>query len=66
VRIEKAGRNKYTTSVELDLMLVLVVAYINVAIQVIIDDSTMICAAFDILDDFKLRPDSLFKVGQRL
>jgi hypothetical protein len=26
-------------------------AYINVAIQVIIDDSTMICAVYDTLDD---------------
>jgi hypothetical protein len=43
---------------------VLAAAYISVAIQVIMDDSTMIRAAYDTLEDRIKRPEILFGVSQ--
>jgi hypothetical protein len=44
---------------------VLAAAYINVTIQVIMEDSTMSWAAYDILDDRMYRLDHLFWVNER-
>jgi hypothetical protein len=44
---------------------VLEAAYINVAIQVIMEDSTLSWAAYDTLDDRIYRLDHLFRVNER-
>jgi hypothetical protein len=49
VSMDKAEQNERTDRIERDR--VLAIAYIKVAIQVIMDDSTMIRAACDTLDD---------------
>jgi hypothetical protein len=49
VFMDKAEQNERTDRIERDR--VLAIAYIKVAIQVIMDDSTMIRAACDTLDD---------------
>jgi hypothetical protein len=57
-----AEENKHTIIWERDC--VLAAAYISVVIQVIMDDSTMIRAAYDTLEDRIKRPEILFRVSQ--